>query len=120
MYEEIMGANVQTSRHINVRIVERERVRHQFPRFRRDAKLDPVLKRSILLWVIYKFPVIYKPSRGEKEQLKQIRTTEGIQEAESEKWLNDLLVIFNKEQDCWGLWKLRKVHTQDVSCRLRD
>lgn len=54
--------NKTTSRHITVKkagVVDKS---EQFRRFLKDVKLDPALKRTMLRWSIYNYPVRYKPS----------------------------------------------------------
>lgn len=56
------GANPQTIRHIHTVKSGNYGNSHQFPRFLRDPKLEPSLKRAMLRWCIYNFPVRCKPS----------------------------------------------------------
>lgn len=65
--EESKGADNSTRRQI-IRVVDKNgQYKHNFLRFLIDAKVDPALKRAMLRWAIYKFPVRYKLKREEAE-----------------------------------------------------
>lgn len=68
---------------------------------------------------IYKFHVSYKLSREELNTLEHIRDTYGLSDEEDEDWLERMRLIFNEEQERWGLWKLSRVRKQDVRNRMR-
>lgn len=109
-----------TSRHISVKAARHLHTELRFPRFLRDRKLDPVLKRAALRWSIYNFPVRHIPSREELGTLRQIEETDDLTEYDYMRWKEALRVLFNKEQEVWGLWKLSFAHIMNVRCRLRS
>lgn len=117
--EDSRSRNRTTSRHI---LTGRGGIRHKqetFPRFLTDSKVDPALKRAMMRWTIYNFPVRYKTNREEDDELKNITRSNEISDAEYHKLIESTRVIFNKEQECWGLWKLKSGYMQDVRSRLR-
>lgn len=78
-----------------------------FPRFLKDGKLYPAIKRAMLRWTIYKFLVRYRSKIEEKEALDMIKTTDQITEAEYRWMVERIKQVFNAEKEIWGFWKLR-------------
>lgn len=117
--EESKGSNATTSRHVRVEDSSKKRNRAKFPRFLDDPKLDPAMKRAILRWTVYKFPVCYKSNTAEKEAMNRIRCTDGLIEEEYKEMLETIRKVLKEEQNCWGLWRFRSSYVQDVRSRLR-
>lgn len=89
------GNNPTTSRYINVDTIGGEGKGKKFPRFLQDGRLDPALKRTMMRWCVYKYPVRYKPTATEKEALGRIRNTDDMDENEYARWQQVMLKVFN-------------------------
>lgn len=114
------GSNDETSRSIKVDRAYRTKQEHQFPRFFRDPKIDPALKWALLRWCVYRFPVRYKESRVESSTLHKLRDTDSLSPIEYEGFVETMSLVFNKEQEEWGLWKLRSSYVADFRARHRE
>lgn len=90
-----------------------------FPRFLTDSKLDPALKRSMLRWLIYKFPVRCQPTTEEKTVMEMIKDTDRLTEEQYRYMVETIRVVFNAEQERWGMWKLRRSYIQDLRSNYR-
>lgn len=118
--KESKGSNDSSSRHITGQDeTNNPKDKNRFPKFLADTELDPTLKRAMLRWTIYKFPVRYKPNIDERQALEEIKHTNQLSDTEYGLMVEKVKKLFNEEQEWWGLWKLRKSYTQDIRSRYR-
>lgn len=99
--QESVGANSSKSRHIKSERKVGHREIHTFPKFLRDPKLTPPMKRAMLRWSVYRFPVRYKPTSEEARTLHQITNTDDLGDEEYMNFVEQIRLIFNAEQELW-------------------
>lgn len=109
---ESRGSNAVTSRGVKVNITTLKGIVHCFPRFLEDPKVDPALKRVMLRWSVYKFPVRYKATPEDTIVLTKIRNTNEMNDTDYKEFIEQVRRIFNKEQEEWGLWKLHHSYVE--------
>lgn len=61
LYIGSRGEKESTSRHVGCKARGSNKTNTPFPRFLVGKKLDPAMKRAMVRWTIYNFPVRYKP-----------------------------------------------------------
>lgn len=85
-----------------------------FPRFLSNPTVDPALKRVMVRWCLYKFPVRNTVCKYDALTLGEITNTNDLDDIAYSKLIEDLRVMFNKDQELWGLCKLHGGYVENL------
>lgn len=114
------GAAGNVGRHISSKENENHKGPGRYCRFLEDERLEPVLKRMMIKWGIYKFPVKYEATQVEVVQLNNINNTHTLGTEDYEDLIETVRTIFNAEQQHWenSRWKLQSSYVRSIQTRL--